>query len=68
MHAKDFDWSIVFRLNERLPKGSLGRFALFLDGTATIVFLTPENVKRLNSLCGYEFSCEEYPRGQDAQT
>jgi hypothetical protein len=68
MHAKDFDWSIVFRLNERLPKGALGRFAIFLDGNATIVFLTPENVRRLNSLCGCEFSYEENPRGRDAQT
>jgi len=65
MHAKDFDWSIVFRLNERLPKAALGRFAIFLDGNATIVFLTPEKVRQLNSLCGYEFFYEEHPRDQD---
>jgi hypothetical protein len=61
MHAKDFDWSIIFRLNERLPKGTLGRFAIFLDGDATMVFLTPQQIAELNSLCGHEFFYEEKP-------
>ena len=52
---KDFDWSIIFRLNERLPKEVQKRFAIFLDGDATIVFLTPGQIEELNSLCGYEF-------------
>jgi hypothetical protein len=63
LHAKDFDWSIVFRLNERLPKGAAGRFAIFLDGNATIVFLTPEEIQRLNLLRGFEFFYEENPEG-----
>jgi hypothetical protein len=66
MHAKDFDWSVVFRLNDRLPKGALGRFAILCPGNATIVFLTPEKLRQLNSLCGYEFSYEEDPRDQYA--
>jgi hypothetical protein len=53
--AKDFDWSIIFRLNERLPEEATGRFAIFLDGNATIVFLTPDQIRQLNSLCGYDF-------------
>ena len=59
LNAKDFDWSIVFRLNERLPKEASGRFAIFLDGNATIVFLTPDQIRQLNSLCGYDFFYEE---------
>jgi hypothetical protein len=27
--AKDFDWSAVMRLNERLPSGATGRFPAF---------------------------------------
>jgi hypothetical protein len=57
--TKDFDWSIIFRLNERLPREATGRFAIFLDGDATIVFLTPDQILQLNSLCGYEFFYEE---------
>jgi hypothetical protein len=68
MHDKDFDWSVVFRLNERLPKGALGRFAILWDGNATIVYLPPENVRQLNSLCGYEFLYEEDPRDQYASS
>lgn len=59
LHNKDFDWSIIHRLNERLPKDVSGRFAAFLDGDATIVFLTPENIQKLNSLCGHEFFYQE---------
>ena len=59
INAKDFDWSLVLRLNERLPEGVQGRFSIFLDGNATIVFLTPEELQHLNLLCGYEFFYEE---------
>ena len=59
IHAKDFDWSLVFRLNARLPKEALGRFAIFQDGNATIVFLTLEKLRRLDALCGHEFLCED---------
>lgn len=59
LNAKDFDWSIIFRLNERLPKEASGRFAIFLDGNATIVFLAPDQIRQLNSLCGYEFFYQE---------
>jgi hypothetical protein len=65
MHAKDFDWSIIFRLNERLPKGALGRFAIFLDGGATIVFLATEQIAELNSLCGHKFFYEEKLDGRE---
>lgn len=65
--AKDFDWSIIFRLNERLPAQASGRFAIFLDGNATIVFLPPDQIRQLNQLCGYEFSHEEYPEASDIE-
>jgi hypothetical protein len=67
-NAKDFDWSIIFRLNERLPNGASGRFAIFLDGSATIVFLTPDQIRQLNSLCGYEFFYKEYPEDSNPET
>ncbi|WKW51952.1 hypothetical protein [Rhodomicrobium lacus] len=54
-HGKDFDWSVIFRLNERLPGDVEERFAIFLDGDATLVFLSPENIGRLNALTGWEF-------------
>jgi hypothetical protein len=69
LEGKDFDWSIIFRLNERLPKEAIGRFAAFLDGgSAIIVFLRPEQIAELNSLCGYEFFYEEdaATRGQQS--
>ena len=56
---KDFDWSLIYRLNERLPNEVAGRFAVFLDGNATIVFLTPEEIVHLNTLCGYKFFYDE---------
>jgi hypothetical protein len=59
IYAKDFDWSLVLRLNERLPEGVQGRFSIFWDGNARIVFLAPERLQCLNSLCGYEFLHEE---------
>jgi len=43
--AKDFDWSVVTRLNERLPAGATGRFAAFFDGNAIIVYLTPDQLR-----------------------
>ncbi|MBJ7534467.1 hypothetical protein JDN40_10165 [Rhodomicrobium vannielii ATCC 17100] len=54
-HGKDFDWSVIFRLNERLPGHVEERFAIFLDGDATIVFLSPEDIGHLNALTGWEF-------------
>lgn len=58
---KDFDWSVVTRLNERLPSGAAGRFAAFFDGDATIVYLTPEQIAELGKLFGYEFVTEVEP-------
>ena len=52
---KDFDWSVVTRLNERLPSGATGRFAAFFDGGATIVYLKPEQIAELGKLFGYDF-------------
>jgi hypothetical protein len=66
LNAKDFDWSIIFRLNERLPKGASGRFAIFLDGNATIVFLAPDQIRLLNSVCGYEFFYKEDPETRNS--
>jgi hypothetical protein len=66
LNAKDFDWSIIFRLNERLPKATSGRFAIFLDGNATIVFLAPDRIRQLNSVCGYEFFYQEDPETRNS--
>ena len=54
-NEKDFDWSVITRLNERLPQDVSGRFWMFHDGSATIVFLTPEDVSRLNELSNFQF-------------
>jgi hypothetical protein len=61
--GKDFDWSIIYRLNERLPNEVAARFAIFLDGNATIVFLTPGEIDNLNALCGHKFFYDESPEG-----
>jgi hypothetical protein len=61
VHDKDFDWTIICRLNERLPKGVLGHFAIFYDGNAYIVFLTPEEIRKLNSICGHDFDYAKNP-------
>ncbi|WFU13752.1 hypothetical protein [Bradyrhizobium sp. CB3481] len=58
---KDFDWSVVTRLNERLPPGAAGRFAAFFDGDATIVYLKPEQIAELGKLFGSEFATEVEP-------
>jgi hypothetical protein len=58
---KDFDWSVVTRLNERLPSGARGRFAAFFDGNATIVYLRPDQLKELGKLFGYDFVSEIDP-------
>jgi hypothetical protein len=58
---KDFDWSVVTRLNERLPAGATGRFAAFFDGNATIVYLKPDQLKQLGELFGYDFISEIEP-------
>jgi hypothetical protein len=58
---KDFDWSVVTRLNERLPSGATGRFAAFFDGNATIVYLRPDQLKELGKLFGYDFVSEIEP-------
>jgi hypothetical protein len=67
VNTKDFDWSIIFRLNERLPEQASGRFAIFLDGNATIDFLTPDQLRLLNFLCGQEFFDVEYPKGSNPE-
>jgi len=59
MAGKHFDWTLIYRLNERLPSSCLKRFAVLLDGNATIVFLSPDEIKNLNALCGYHFFYEE---------
>jgi hypothetical protein len=53
--AKDFDWSVVTRLNERLPAGATGRFAAFFDGNAIIVYLAPDQIEALGKLFGHDF-------------
>jgi hypothetical protein len=53
--AKDFDWSVVTRLNERLPAGASGRFAAFFDGNAIIVYLAPDQIEALGKLFGHDF-------------
>jgi hypothetical protein len=58
---KDFDWSVVTRLNERLPSGATGRFAALFDGNATIVYLRPDQLKELSKLFGYDFVSEIEP-------
>jgi hypothetical protein len=56
-----FDWSVVTRLNERLPSGATGRFAAFFDGQATIVYLKPDQLDELSRLFGYSFISEIEP-------
>ena len=57
VHEKDFDWSLIPLLNERLPVNVTKRFAILLDGNAHIVFLTPEQICKLNALSGFDFVC-----------
>lgn len=52
---KNFDWSVVTRLNERLPVAATGRFSAFFDGNATIFYLTPDQRKKVEDLYGYAF-------------
>ncbi len=59
--AKDFDWSVVTCLNERLPSGATGRFAAFFDGNAIIVYLTPVQLRELGRLFGHDFISEIEP-------
>lgn len=59
--AKDFDWSVVTRLNERLPPAATGRFAAFFDGSATIVYLKPDQLEALGRFLGYNFVSEIEP-------
>jgi hypothetical protein len=59
--AKDFDWSVVTRLNERLPSGATGRFAAFFDGNAIIVYLTLDQLRALGNLFGHDFISEIEP-------
>jgi hypothetical protein len=58
---KDFDWSVITRLNERLPVGATGRFAAFFDGDAIIVYLRPDQFEELGTLFGYDFMSEIEP-------
>jgi hypothetical protein len=53
--AKDFDWSVLTRLNERLPSGATGRLAAFFDGNAIIVYLAPDQIEALGKLFGHDF-------------
>jgi hypothetical protein len=59
--GKDFDWSVVTRLNERLPSGATGRFAAFFDPSATIVYLTPDQRKELGKFLGEDLVSEIEP-------
>jgi hypothetical protein len=59
--AKDFDWSVVTRLNKRLPSGATGRFVAFFDGNAIIVYLTPDQLRALGNLFGHDFISEIEP-------
>jgi hypothetical protein len=59
--AKDFDWSAVTRLNERLPSGAAGRFAAFFDGNAIIVYLTADQLRELGKMFGHDFISEIEP-------
>jgi hypothetical protein len=61
MVDKDFDWSVVTHLNERLPARATGRFAAFFDGNATIVYLRPDQLDRLGRLFGHDFVSEVAP-------
>lgn len=61
---KNFDWSVVTRLNERLPLEATGRFAAFFDGNAIIVYLTPDQLRELGKLFGYDFVSEIEPLGE----
>jgi hypothetical protein len=58
---KNFDWSVVTRLNERLPSGATGRFAASFDGDATIVYLRPDQLEELGKLFGSDFISEVEP-------
>lgn len=58
VHDKDFDWSVIRKMNAQLPPSVDERFAIFWDGDATIVFLTPDEIKKLNALTDVEFSVE----------
>ena len=53
--AKDVDWSLIDRLNERLPAGCPGRFGWSHDGgSVLVVFLEPEQIRRVSEFCGTE--------------
>ncbi|MBX9777934.1 MAG: hypothetical protein K2Y71_26435 [Xanthobacteraceae bacterium] len=57
--GKGFDWSVVRRLNERLPPEAQGLFAAFLDSNAaTIVYLRPAQLRSLGKLFGHDFISE----------
>jgi hypothetical protein len=58
---KDFDRSVVTRLNERLPADATGRVAALFDGNAIIVYLRPDQLEELGKLFGYDFVSEIEP-------
>ncbi|MEQ1695183.1 MAG: hypothetical protein ABL901_05005 [Hyphomicrobiaceae bacterium] len=54
--AKDVDWSLIGRLNERLPVDCQGRFGWIGDGgSALVVFLGPDQIRRVSEFCGNDF-------------
>ena len=57
--AKDVDWSLIDRLNERIPACCKGRFGWSHDGgSALVVFLEPEQIRRVSEFCGGGLSAE----------
>lgn len=56
IHDKDFDWSLIERLNDELPASSPRRFGWMGDGgTALFVYLEPARIRELSALCGTDF-------------
>lgn len=55
MPAKDVDWSLIDRLNERIPADCKRRFGWIGDvGSALVVFLEPDQIRRVSEFCGHE--------------
>jgi len=58
---RDFDWSVVTRLNERLPRRHQVGSRHFFDGSATIVYLKPDRLVALGRFLGGNFVSEIEP-------
>ncbi|WP_026925964.1 hypothetical protein [Granulicoccus phenolivorans] len=53
---KDFDWSLIARLNEHLPDSATGRFGWIGDGGSVLVaYLPPAQLAALGTLAGLPF-------------